>query len=348
VTGTRGGRGGAPPWAGYSDEELLDLRFADLEIVSPGVFLEPCLEQTFTELAQRGIRFCPRVWVSDEWFSPDGIGGFAVPFYLTHPRLRRLEKRMMYAVEGGTRRECLKLVRHETAHALQHAYHFGRRRNWRRTFGRSSRRYPDRYRPDPASRDYVHHLPDWYAQCHPDEDFAETFSVWLPRRSRWRDGYLGWPALTKLEYVDRLMGEVSSHPVPRVSRRAIDPVHRLQTTLREHYRERRERFGVDRTTPLDAPLRSFFKAGRVAGDRQRGAALLRRIRAKVEAGVAPRSVEAEYALAMVYDDLIGRSEVLALRTAQEDQAVVPGVVRFVRRHLRALLNDPSAREWIPV
>ena len=348
MTGTKGGRGWTPRWAGYADEEILDLRFSDLEIESPGISLETCLERVFTELAQRGIRFRPRVWVSDEWFSPDGIGGFAVPFYLTHPRLRRLEKKMMYAVEGGTRRECLKLVRHETAHALQHAYRLGRSRDWQRTFGRSSRRYPNRYQPDPASRDYVHHLQDWYAQCHPDEDFAETFSVWLPRRSRWRDNYAGWPALAKLEYVDRLMGEVSSGPVPRVSRRVIDPVHRLQTTLREHYRDRRERFGVNRTTSLDAPLRSFFKAGRLAGGRQRGAVLLRRIRPRVEAGVAPRSAEAEYALAMVYDDLIGRSEVLALKTAQEEQAVVREVVRFVRRHLRASLNDPSAREWIPV
>ncbi len=348
MTGNRSGRGGAPAWASYADEELLDLRFSDLEIDSPGILLEPCLERAFTELAQRGIRFRPRVWVSDEWFSPDGIGGFAVPFYLTHSRLRRLERKMMHAVEGGTRRECLKLVRHETAHALQHAYRFERLRDWRRTFGRSSLKYPDRYRPDPASRDYVHHLQDWYAQCHPDEDFAETFSVWLPSRSRWRNSYTGWPALAKLEYVDRLMGEVSSRPVPRVSRRAIDPVHRLKATLREHYDERQERFGVNRTTSLDAPLRSFFDTGRPAGNRRRGAALLRRIRSTVEAGVAPRSVEAEYALAMVYDDLIGRSHVLALKTDQEEQAVVREVIRFVRRHLRASFNDPSAREWIPV
>ena len=133
MTGTKSRRGGAPIWAGYADEELLDLRFADLEIESPGILVETCLERAFTELEEHGIRFRPRVWVSDEWFSPDGIGGFAVPFYLTHPRLKRLEKRMMYAVEGGTRRECLKLVRHETAHALQHAYRFGRRR---RDYGR--------------------------------------------------------------------------------------------------------------------------------------------------------------------------------------------------------------------
>jgi hypothetical protein len=194
----------------------------------------------------------------------------------------------------------------------------------------------------------VHHLQDWYAQCHPDEDFAETFSVWLPPRSPWRSRYAGWPALAKLAYVDRLMGELSTRAVPRVSRRAIDPLNRLRTTLREHYRERRRRFGVDRTTSLDAPLRSFFDGGRLTGHRHKGAALLRRIRPDVEAGVAPRSFEAKYALAMVYDDLINRSEVLALRTARGEQAVVRDVVRFVRRYLGISLRDPSAREWIPV
>ena len=348
MTGTPGSRRPQPSWARYPDEELLDLRFADLEITTPGVFLETCLERISSEMALRGIRFRPRVWVSDEWFSPDGIGGFAVPFYLTHPRLKRLERRMMYAAEGGTRRECLRLVRHETAHALQHAYRFERRRDWQRIFGRSSLRYPDRYRPDPSSRDYVHHLQDWYAQCHPDEDFAETFSVWLPPRSPWRSRYAGWPALAKLAYVDRFMGELSTRAVPRASRRAIDPVHRLDTTLREHYRRRRLRFGVDRTTSLDAPLRSFFEGGRPAGDRRQGAALLRRIRSDVEAGVAPYSLEAEYALAMVYQDLVSRSDVLELRTARQDRVVARLVVRFVRRHLDALLRDPSAREWIPI
>ena len=144
------------------------------------------------------------------------------------------------------------------------------------------------------------------------------------------------------------MGELSTRAVPRVSRRAIDPLDRHRTTLREHYRERRRRLGVDRATSLDAPLRSFFDGGRPAGHRHRGAALLRRIRPDVEAEVAPRSLEAEYALAMVYDDLINRSDVLALHTTRGDQAVVRDVVRFVRRHLGTSLRDPSAREWIPV
>jgi len=348
MTGPRHSQSREPWWVSCSDEALLDLRFADLGITSPGSFLETCLERVSTEMALRGIRFRPRVWVSDEWFSPDGVAGFAVPFYLTHPRLKRLERHMMFAVEGETQRDCLRLIRHETAHALQHAYRFERRRDWQEMFGRSSLRYPDRYRPDPGSRDYVHHLQDWYAQCHPDEDFAETFSVWLPRRAPWRDRYVTWPALAKLEYVDRLMGELSSDPVPRVSRRAIDPVHRLRTTLREHYRERRARFGVDQITPLDAPLRALFETSRPTGDPRKGAALLRRIRSRVESGVAPRSVEAEYALAMVYDDLIGRSEVLALRTTRREQDVVADVVRFAGRHVRGLLRDPLAREWIPV
>ena len=45
------------------------------------------------------------------------------------------------------------------------------------------------------------HLEQWYAQSHPDEDFAETFAVWLAPDSHWRERYAGWPVLRKLEYV---------------------------------------------------------------------------------------------------------------------------------------------------
>ena len=216
MTGARGARGTREPeWAHAPTTDLLDRRFCDLKIDGPGPWLSGCLEQFGDELARRGLRQRPRIWVSDEWFSPDGVAGLAVPFYLTHPRLRRLEQTMMHGVEGGSRAECMRLLRHEAAHALQHAYRFERRAEWRRRFGRSSTPYPNRYRPDPTSRSYVHHLRDWYAQCHPDEDFAETFAVWLAPGQRWRRRYEGWPVLDKLLYVDRLMAESAARPLPR-------------------------------------------------------------------------------------------------------------------------------------
>ena len=155
------------------------------------------------DLQRRGMRFRPHVWLSEEWFSPDGVPGIAVPFYMAHPRLMRLERQFMDEVEGGNANWLTRILRHEIAHALDNAYRLRRRKEWRRVFGRASRPYPDIYRPRPASRDFVLHLGHWYAQSHPTEDFAETFAVWLQPKARWRREYQGWPALRKLEYVDR-------------------------------------------------------------------------------------------------------------------------------------------------
>ncbi|MGC2176649.1 MAG: putative zinc-binding metallopeptidase, partial [Bradyrhizobium sp.] len=193
------------PWEKLSDEQLLKRRLSSLRIAIEGTWLEDCLNALYEELEERGIRLRPHAWISSEWFSPADVPGIAIPFYLAHPRLMKLEKKMMLDVEGGTWSECMAILRHEAGHAIQHGYQLQRRRRWQQLFGRSSKHYPRYYRPNPASRQYVQHLRLWYAQSHPDEDFAETFAVWLRPRSNWRTRYAGWPALKKLEYVDELM-----------------------------------------------------------------------------------------------------------------------------------------------
>ncbi|MEZ4270347.1 MAG: putative zinc-binding metallopeptidase [Myxococcota bacterium] len=115
------------------------------------------------------------MWLGEEWFCPAGIPGFAVPFYLAHPRLMRLERKMMLEAEGSNLSWCMKLLRHETGHAIQNAFRLHQRRLWQRMFGKSSQAYPKSYQPNPSSRSYVLNLYLWYAQSHPDEDFAETF-----------------------------------------------------------------------------------------------------------------------------------------------------------------------------
>ncbi|HYZ43733.1 MAG TPA: putative zinc-binding metallopeptidase [Xanthobacteraceae bacterium] len=169
-------------WASLPDDELLQLRFKDLKVAIPGTWLERCLDELYAELAERGLRIRPHAWVSNEWFSPDDTPGIAIPFYLAHPRLMRLERKMIIDVEGGTVPECMRILRHEAGHVVQVSYQLHRRRRWQELFGPSSTRYPRYYRPNPASRRYVYHLPLWYAQSHPDEDFAETFAVWLTPR----------------------------------------------------------------------------------------------------------------------------------------------------------------------
>jgi hypothetical protein len=211
-------------WESLSDEQLLNRRLSSLRVTVEGTWLEDCLGSLHEELAERGIRLKPHAWISSEWFSPENTPGIAIPFYLAHPRLMKLEKKMILDVEGGTWSECMAILRHEAGHTIQHAYQLHRRRRWQQLFGPSSRRYPRYYRPNPASRHFVQHLRLWYAQSHPDEDFAETFAVWLRPRSSWRTRYAGWPALKKLEYVDELMDEIAGKRPLLTARERVDPL----------------------------------------------------------------------------------------------------------------------------
>ncbi len=219
------------------------MRFCDLPIQLEGSPLERRVERLRSELRAQGITFRPHFWLSTEWFSPDGVPGIALPFYLADTRLTSLERRMMGYAEGQSEYESMQLLRHEMGHVLCTAYRLHYKASWREVFGRFGAPYPSIYKPNPASRDYVLHLDDWYAQAHPAEDFAETFAVWLGRPKRWRREYRGWPALQKLEYIDELMHEhVCGKRAKVVTRRQVEPLRSLRTTLREHYAEKREHF----------------------------------------------------------------------------------------------------------
>src|SRR5215208_5306548 len=220
-------------WEKLSDEQLLERRLSSLRVRVEGTWLQDCLGALHAEREERNIRLRPYAWISSEWFSPEDTPGIAIPFYLAHPRLMSLEKKMMLEVEGGTWSECMAILRHEAGHTVQHAYQLQRRRRWQQLFGPSSKHYPRYYRPNPASRQYVQHLRLWYAQSHPDEDFAETFAVWLRPRSNWRTRYAGWPALKKLEYVDELMAEIARQTPKLTRRREFEPLRSLKTTLGE-------------------------------------------------------------------------------------------------------------------
>src|SRR5712692_10191877 len=182
-----------PEWVSWSNEQLLTLPMSQLGVTLEGAFLSTQIQQLYAELAARQLLFRPHVWLSNEWFTPDGVPGIAVPFYLAHPRLAKLELDQMLEVEGGTPEWCMRILRHETGHALDNAYRLRQRRRRQQLFGRSSREYPEHYVPRPYSKRFVLHLEPWYAQSHPDEDFAETFAVWLSPEAEWRQRYADWP-----------------------------------------------------------------------------------------------------------------------------------------------------------
>jgi len=335
-------------WSRFSDERLMRVRLKDLGLTIEGTHLEGLVEKLYEELENRGLRLRPHVWLSDEWFSPGGVPGFAIPFYLAHKRLRRLEQRQLLDVEGASRSECLRIMRHETGHAFQHAYQLHRRRRWQQLFGKSSTRYPEYYRPNPASKRYVQHLRLWYAQSHPDEDFAETFAEWLRPRSDWRRRYAGWPAYKKLVYVDQLMEEIANEKPVNSARRKVEPLHALKRTLGEHYTARRKKYTVQFPNIYDADLRRLFSDQPQHRRRERASSFLRRNRGEIRTLVAKWTGEYQYTLDIVLGNIIGRCGDLHLRAVGPERQLVTDFSVLLTVKTMHFLYSQGRKHWIPL
>ena len=302
-------------WTRWPDERLLDTRLSELRLsIASGSMVHAALRELERELAARNIVFRPHWWLSDCWFSPDGVPGFAIPFYLAHPRLTQLEQQALQEVEGGTPESCLKILRHETAHALANAYRLHLRAVWRRRFGRASRLYPESYLPRPGSRSYVVHLDHWYAQSHPAEDWAETFAVWLDPRSNWRSRYQNWPALKKLEYVDAVMQEIRGTKPPVHTRKQVDALSTLAITLREYFDQKQARLRADFPRFHEEQLRQIFPGTR-HNKREPASRLIRRLRQELLTTVTAWTSESRYRVSLTLDHMAERCNELNLQAA---------------------------------
>jgi hypothetical protein len=317
-------------WARLSDEELLKMRFCDLKLAIERSRLKHYVRRLYADLERRGISVRPHVWLSEEWFSPDGVPGIAIPFYLAHPRLERLERRIMREAEGGNSRLLMRILRHEAGHALDNAYRLRRRRRWREVFGPASRPYPARYRARAGSRRYVHHLGEWYAQAHPTEDFAETFAVWLTPKSGWRRDYADWPALHKLKAVDELIGSVRAQRAPVRNHIRIEPLEQDTRTLAQHYRKKLAHNRHIRRGLADELLKRAFSTSASPRQKLKAATFLRAHTRLLTAAVARALQIDPYSVEQVLRMLIERSERLNLH--------VRGNQRDAKRYARWMLE----------
>lgn len=317
-----------PEWTSFSDEKLLDVRLCDLGLTIEGTELEQRIAQVNAELDARGL-VRPHYWLSDEWFTPDGVPGIAIPFYLAHPRLAKLELAQMLEVEGGDPAACLRILRHEAGHVIDNAYDLRRRPTRRRLFGPPATAYPEYYTPKPYSKSFVQHLDHWYAQSHPDEDFAETFAVWLDPQSIWPARYAGWPALRKVEYLDHLMRRMA-HTSPRVtSKRAVDPLPRLRKTLREHYRTKREHYGLDHPDFYESDLGNLFSDSPQYARNPSAARFVRRIRKEVRSTVASFTDSYQYTIDQLIEKIIERCRDLNLRLTDSEESTKTDFMVFL-------------------
>jgi hypothetical protein len=235
---------------------VLGKKVSELGLRVEGSPVESYVRQLYEDLDRRGFkRFRPVCYLTDEWGCPDQQPVLGIPFYLADPKLRKIEK----AVDAlETDRQVMMYMRHEAGHVFNYAYRLYTTPEWRRLFGPFFRPYRDDYRPIPFSRNFVRHIEGWYAQKHPDEDFAETFAVWLTPRSAWRRRYKGWPAMQKLRYVERVARALADvEPIVKTGDVDITPDD-ISVTVEQFYeaagQERQARIDI----ALDAHLHEIF------------------------------------------------------------------------------------------
>ena len=236
-------------------QEILNRPIRDLGLKIDGSPLQPLVQQLYSELEKKGLlKFHPLCYLSDEWGCPSGEPVIGIPFYLANADLGYLEKQTNDLEDAG---EIMMYLRHEAGHAFNYAYRLHRTPEWKLLFGPFRRPYHDNYRPIPFSRNFVRHLAGWYAQKHPDEDFAETFAVWLTPRSAWRKRYRGWGAMAKLRYMNRIARKLGNvDPVRRRGQTDIT-VDEMEATVAEFYQRVNGDIPlIDRA--LDTDLRDIF------------------------------------------------------------------------------------------
>lgn len=320
--------------------DLLKMRFCELPVSLDGTAVERNAHLVWRELQCRDIDVQPSVWLDEEWFNPDGLVGFAIPFYLAHPRLIRLERELMLEAEGVASGECLRILRHETGHAVDEAFQLFRTADYRKVFGSAKLNYPTSYVVSLRSREHVLHLNAWYAQAHPVEDFAETFAVWLRPKQIWRRQYRDWPALHKLEAMDRWMSERKNmRPLIPCDLR-VEDISSNQRTLGEHYEEKRSFYGVGSSVRYDRALKRIFPPQTSGGSSHKTAvSFLRVIRTPLRKAISrPLGVPA-YAVDQILRQLIHRARALDLRHCRPADEALHDLARLVSRTTNDLLRN---------
>jgi hypothetical protein len=306
-------------WEHFPDEKLLQIRIRDLGLSIQGSTLEGLIENLYKELDAKGIDFHPPCYLADEWFCPDGEPIIGIPFFLANQRLKRLEQKMMYEVEGGTEASCMKLLRHETGHALNYAYKFYKKTRWKQLFGSFTSKYSNSYYFQPYSKRFVTHLEGNYAQSHPDEDFAETFAVWLTPNMCWERKYNGWPAIKKLRYVDSLIKKIpGQRPVKTGHGKPPWSASRMTSTLSAYYERKRKLLGEEFKGFYDNTLTELFSKKSSTTAQKKASEILRQHRLELVNNISKWTGHRKYDVRQLINKLIYRCEILRLYGHKDD------------------------------
>lgn len=309
------------------------MRVCDLPLKIEESWLQGCIEQLYQELDLKGIRFKPACYLADEWLAPDKEPVIGIPFFLAHPRLLRLEKKIMLEAEGSSRFWCMKLLRHEAGHTINYAYRLYRRKSWKKIFGEFGKEYPDTYRFRPYSKSFVRHLEDYYAQYHPDEDFAETFAVWLTPNLNWTKRYKGWKALDKLYYLEKLMVEIKDKE-PLIKKGNKHWQHStMRIRLKNFYKKKKHYYAEDFPDFHDPNLKKIFshKENQETGKEpfEPASRLVRKYKKDILNSTAVWTGEKKYVISELVNAIAERCEKLDLIVANSKEKVLTDVTTYI-------------------
>jgi hypothetical protein len=306
-------------WSEFDDENLLQLRICDLGLRFEETDLASARDQLYRELNSKNILFQPHCYLADEWFVPSDGTAIGIPFFLAHPRLKKLEKKMIRDVEGGERDECMKLIRHEAGHSIFNAFKLQRKRKIAQVFGPSSDETPEVYHPKPYSRSFVHNLDNWYAQCDADEDFAETFAVWLNPESNWQEHYKGWKAIKKLRLMDEIMKGISGKKAFFISNEKPCAAGRLKSRLSTFYQRKRKKFEEELPNFFDVSLRKVFSADEMYQDNMSASRFLKNNEKKIVDKVSQWTRAKKYSVYGLLSAFVKRCQQTSLRLKSSEE-----------------------------
>jgi hypothetical protein len=237
-------------------EEILELRIKDLKLEFTSE-QKKTFQDLFLLLRQNNIDWKPHIWMSDEWFSPDGVSGFAVPFVLAHKKLIQLEVLFLGECEGRNKSEFIKLCCHETGHAIDNAYKLRLNKTRQNIFGLTSKKYPNSYKPKPESKNYISFLGDHYAQAHPDEDWAETFGYFITRGKDY-DKKHNSVVLDKLNCMEGIIKSLPNKNHKNNTQRTPNNIKNDCRTVRQYLIEKRQNLKKNRANFYTKKINNQF------------------------------------------------------------------------------------------
>jgi len=300
------------------ERALLSKKISDLQLKIEGSALEPFIKKLHEEVQAKGISYFPPCYLADEWGCPDGIPAVAIPFYLVDKKLTRLEMKHVKEIEKNDDEEIMRILRHEMGHVVNYAYALYKTPEWKKLFGGFSRPYRDNYRPNPFSKKYVKHLDNWYAQKHPDDDFAETFAIWLTPHATWRESYKGWGALKKLEYVDRVMGQIKDQPpvvYPDLNKEML--VKDIDMTLSDYFKKKIRQYQDEYPDRFDNDLKEIFRQADGGKPAEPAAEFLKKHQKYLTELISHWTGENKYVIKTIFGTFIKRSRDLGLPAARD-------------------------------